>query len=85
MVYNQRLFGAIPALNTAGRTHQSKTSSGSLFEEINQEDLLIRAVDEINERYGTFVIHSADTLKGKRIVKQKVPFGSTNYFDLLLR
>lgn len=87
-----KLFNTRPKhmkLSTIGITcinlEPTNRDQKSLFEEMNQEDLLIRAVDEINERYGTFMIHSADTLKGKKIVKQKVPFGSTNYFDLLLR
>lgn len=57
----------------------------SLFEEINKEDLLTFAIDEINERYGTFMICSLNSLEGKKHVKQKIPFGSTSYFDVLLR
>lgn len=43
-----------------------------------RERELTSAVDEINQRYGTRVIHSADTLATK-MVKQKIPFGGTRY------
>lgn len=62
----------------------STRNQNSLFEEINKQDWLTTAIDEVNNRYGAFMIHSLDTLEGKRIVKQKIPFGSTAYFDLLL-
>lgn len=57
----------------------------SLFEEINKQEWLTEAVDELNERYGNFVIHSLNTLAGKRIVKQKIPFTGTKYLDLLFK
>ena len=63
----------------------SNRDQKSLFEEINKEDLLTFAIDEINERYGTFMICSLNALEGKKRVKQKIPFGSVNYFDLLLQ
>lgn len=62
----------------------STRSQSSLFDHVNREAWLTEAVDEINERYGTFVIHAASTLDGKRVVKQKIPFGGTKYFELLL-
>lgn len=62
----------------------SNRSQSSLFETINKEEWLTVAIDEINERYGTFMIHAANSLKGKKIVKQKIPFGGTKYFELLL-
>ena len=40
---------------------------------------------KINEFYGTFTVYSATTLNGKKIVKQKIPFGGTEYFELLLK
>lgn len=60
-------------------------SQASLLDEINREERLARAVDEVNERYGNFVIHSLNTLKGKSIVKQKIPFTSTKYLELLFK
>ncbi|HEX5456102.1 MAG TPA: hypothetical protein VFW77_01920 [Candidatus Saccharimonadales bacterium] len=57
----------------------------SLFDEVNREERLTEAVDELNERYGNFVIHSLNTLGGKRIVKQKIPFIGTRYLDLLFK
>lgn len=46
---------------------------------------LTEAMDEINDAYGTFTIYAADTMEGTRHIKQKIPFGGTEYFDLLLK
>lgn len=52
----------------------------SLFgDELAKTHRLVSAVDEINNRYGRRVIHSADTLETNSFVKQKIPFGSTRY------
>lgn len=63
----------------------SSRSQLSMFEDTIKKDWLTKAVDEINEFYGTFTVYSATTLNGKKIVKQKVPFGGTEYFELLLK
>lgn len=57
----------------------------SLLEEVNKEIWLTEAVDCINELYGEFTITYANSLSSKEIVKQKIPFGSTRYFELLCR
>lgn len=52
----------------------------SLFgDELARERHITSAVDEINDRYGKHVIHSADTLGTGHNVKEKIPFGSTRY------
>lgn len=56
----------------------------SLLEQVNKQDWLMSAVDEINDRYGTFKIYHANALAGTKTVKQKIPFGGTKYFELLL-
>jgi DNA polymerase IV len=63
----------------------SARSQASLFDSVNREAWLTEAIDEINERYGGFMIHAASTLAGKQVVKQKIPFGGTKYFELLLK
>jgi nucleotidyltransferase/DNA polymerase involved in DNA repair len=63
----------------------SSRSQLSLFEDVQKKDWLTKAVDEINDYYGTFTVYSATTLNGTKIVKQKVPFGGTEYFELLLK
>ena len=63
----------------------SSRSQLSMFEDTIKKDWLTKAVDEINDFYGTFTVYSATTLNGKKIVKQKVPFGGTEYFELLLK
>jgi DNA polymerase-4 len=63
----------------------STRSQLSMFDDVTKADFLTKAVDEINDFYGTFTVFSADTLIGSRNVKQKIPFGGTEYFDLLLK
>lgn len=55
----------------------------SLLEEVNREVWLTEAVDRINEQFGEFTVTFASSLPSKPIVKQKIPFGSTRYFELL--
>jgi DNA polymerase-4 len=58
----------------------------SLFEQKNKEEWLTQAVDEINERFDLFMVHSLNSLEGKKIVRQKIPaFGGNRYFNLLLK
>jgi DNA polymerase-4 len=63
----------------------SSRSQLSLLDNVAKADYLTRAMDEINDFYGSFTIFSADTLTGKANVKQKIPFGGTEYFELLLK
>lgn len=63
----------------------SMKSQLGLFEDVEKKKFLTQAIDEINDFYGSFTVHSADTLEGARHVKQKIPFGGTEYFDLLLK
>lgn len=52
----------------------------SLFgDELAREKSITGALDEINDRYGRRMIHSASTLGTDEFVKQKIPFGSTRY------
>lgn len=57
----------------------------SLLEEVNKEIWLTEAVDTINEQFGEFTVTYANSMTSKEIVKQKIPFGSTRYFELLCR
>lgn len=66
-----------------GLTASSRSQLG-LFERYSNKGFLSQAVDEINDFYGTFTIHSADSLDGTSHVKQKIPFGGTEYCNLLL-
>lgn len=63
----------------------STRNQQSLFFEDQKANLLTKAVDEINDYYGAFTVHSAETLEGTKNVKQKIPFGGTEYFSLLLK
>jgi hypothetical protein len=57
----------------------------SLFDEINRQDRLTSAIDDLNSRYGNFIVGSTDVAKSHSIVKQKIPFGGVKYFELLLQ
>lgn len=63
----------------------SARSQLSIFEDVIKEDWLTKSMDEINDQYGAFTVHTATTLEGKKVIKQKIPFGGTEYFDLLLK
>lgn len=63
----------------------SSRSQLSMFEDVAKQDWLTKSVDEINDFYGAFTVHSATSLAGKQIIKQKIPFGGTEYFELLLK
>ena len=63
----------------------SNRSQLDLFGVNEKESYLTEDIDEINDFYGTFTIFSADTLEGTKHVKQKIPFGGTEYFNLLLK
>lgn len=56
----------------------------SLLDEINKAVWLTEAVDTVNEKFGGFTVTYASALEGVRNVKQKIPFNSTEYLQLLL-
>lgn len=63
----------------------SNRSQISLLDDINKQEWLTLAMDEINERYDNFMVTTAHSAIGKKKVKQKIPFGGTKYFELLLK
>lgn len=63
----------------------SSRSQPSIFEDLEKQEWLTKAMDEINDFYGAFTVHTATTLAGKKMIKQKIPFGGTEYFELLLK
>lgn len=63
----------------------SNRNQPGIFEDVNKVEWLTQAIDEINDRFGNFTICSANSITGKTLVKQKIPFGSTKYFELLLK
>lgn len=56
----------------------------SLLEEVEKEHWLTTAVDSINEQFGNYTVMFASSLHANGIIKQKIPFGSTRYFELLV-
>ena len=63
----------------------SSRSQLSIFEDIEKERWVTKSMDEINDFYGAFTIHLGSTMEGKKHIKQKIPFGGTEYFELLLK
>ena len=61
----------------------SNINQASLLEEVNKEVWLTEAVDTINAQFGEFTITFATSLQARGSVKQKIPFGTTRYFELL--
>jgi len=59
------------------------TNQMSILEEVNKEIRLTEAIDELNELYGNYTVTFANSLGANREIKQKIPFGSTRYFELL--
>jgi hypothetical protein len=63
----------------------STRSQIGLFHNTEKAQYITEAVDEINDFYGAFTVYSGDSLEGTKHIKQKIPFGGTEYFDLLLK
>jgi DNA polymerase-4 len=86
-LFNQRPKVPVTTIGiTCYKLTPTKRSQSSLFEEVNKQEWLTQAVDEINERFGIFTVHSLNSLEGKTIVRQKIPaFGGSQYFELLLK
>ena len=63
----------------------STANQMSILEEVNKEVDLTEAVDEVNRRFGNYTITFASSAGAKDHIKQKIPFGSTRYFELLVQ
>lgn len=70
-------------MTTYGLTPTTRSQATFLPENIKTDDLMV-ALDDANTRYGNFTVTYADALAGKQLIKQKIPFGSTRYFELLI-
>ncbi|MEX1995312.1 MAG: hypothetical protein WD887_00845 [Candidatus Saccharimonadales bacterium] len=85
LLFNRRPMDAYP--REIGISCYALTPSNlnqvSLLEEVNRQVWLTEAVDTINSQFGEFTITSAASLSAKGTVKQKIPFGTTRYFELL--
>jgi DNA polymerase IV len=55
----------------------------SLLESINREEWLTDAIDTVNHQFGDLTLTYATSMNSKGLAKQKVPFGSTRYFEML--
>jgi DNA polymerase-4 len=61
----------------------SNANQMSLLDEVNKEAYLTEAVDELNDRYGNYTVTFANSLGADKQIRQKIPFGTTRYFELL--
>jgi len=84
----QQLFMAAPPLvKEIGVTcyelspREADTQLSLFGDELAREGAITSAIDDINARWGKRTIHSADTLPTNRMMKEKIPFGSTRYMD----
>jgi DNA polymerase-4 len=63
------------------------TKSGSLqlefFDDISKRESLVRAVDNINEKWGDFTLSSARSLGGAKIVLDRIAFGGIKELEEL--
>jgi DNA polymerase-4 len=85
-LFNQRPKGTVTTIGVyCYQLETSRESQLGLFEDVAKLGDLTKSMDEINDRYGIFTVHLASTLDGKRLIKQKIPFGGTEYFELLLK
>ena len=86
-LFNQRPHGAKVTMMRiyCYQLESSKRSQLSLFDDTIKKDWLTKSVDEINDYYGAFTVMNATTIDGKKRIKQKIPFGGTEYFQLLLK
>ena len=85
-LFNQRPHGTVQVMGIyCYMLTPSQRSQLSMFDDIAKKDWLTKAVDEINDFYGTFTVYAGTSLEGKKIIKQKIPFGGTEYFELLLK
>ena len=86
-LFNQRPKGLTMTIMgiTCYMLKPSLRNQMGLFDEINKPERLTTALDDISSRYGNFVVGPADIIQSNHIVKQKIPFGSTRYFELLLQ
>jgi DNA polymerase-4 len=85
-LFNQRPHGTVRTMGIyCYMLTPSQRSQLSMFDDIAKQDWLTKSVDEINDFYGTFTVYAATSLEGKKIIKQKIPFGGTEYFELLLK
>ncbi|MFN8014998.1 MAG: hypothetical protein U0R17_00110 [Acidimicrobiia bacterium] len=56
-----------------------------LFRDLQKEEQITETIDEINDAFGLPTVMMARALGAHGIVKQKIPFGSTKYFELLCK
>ncbi len=85
LLYNQhpRLGNVVMISVSCYLLEPAMTNQMSILDEVNQERRLTEAMDELNGRYGNYTVVFASSLGADKEIKQKIPFGTTRYFELL--
>lgn len=84
-LFEQRPFHKIQAMGIyLYKFEHPNPNQTSLLTDIDKFSNLTKAIDKINQSYGTATIHAANSLEGVNAIHQKVPFGGTDYFSLLI-
>ena len=87
LVFNRRPSeGSVKEIGvTCYGLEPSSSGQMSLLDEVSKERWLSDTVDSINQQYGEFTMTFASSFSSRTIVKQKIPFGGTQYLALLSR
>jgi len=81
----QQLFFKAPSgireigLHCYGLSNNDNPQTSLFNDQLVREQQLVNAIDNINQRFGERMIHSAATLDTDGVVKAKISFGSTRY------
>ena len=63
---------------------KSENSQLSLFEDISKKEKLVKAVDEVNARWGNFVITPASMLGTENVVIDRIAFGGIKELEEII-
>lgn len=83
-IFRQRPAGTVRGIGVyLYKFNDATINQLSLINDNQKLTQLTHAIDNINSTYGHATIHSAHSHVGHGRIKQKIPFGSVDYFNLL--
>jgi hypothetical protein len=89
LVFNQRPKDETITMASITCYHLHKAPNDNLqlelFHDRINDEVITETIDDINDTFGNQTIMMATALGAHSQVKQKVPFGSTKYLELLCR
>jgi DNA polymerase-4 len=84
-LFNTRPRRTVTAIGVTCYGLEKSQARQLTFDQLKLKDQkLSSAIDGVNIRYGNFALTYANALVGKKVIKQKIPFGSTKFLDLLI-